>query len=93
MMEEWGIPSLYLHSTACEYASILASGGGRVPDPAFAGGFSAEVTGVPYLMECYREEALKILRAQGFSPAYKKEAVPAKPERRLPGTSSVCNRV
>ena len=42
MMEEWGIPSLYLHSAACEYAAILASRGERVPDLAFAGGFSTE---------------------------------------------------
>jgi glutamate synthase domain-containing protein 2 len=42
MMEEWGIPSIYLHSAACEYASILAAKGERVPDLAFAGGFSTE---------------------------------------------------
>jgi glutamate synthase domain-containing protein 2 len=42
MMEEWGIPSLYLHSAAYEYASILAARGERVPDLAFAGGFSTE---------------------------------------------------
>ena len=42
MMEEWGIPSLYLHSAACEFASILAERGERVPDLAFAGGFSSE---------------------------------------------------
>jgi glutamate synthase domain-containing protein 2 len=42
MMEEWGMPSIYLHSAAHEFASILASKGGRVPDLAFAGGFSSE---------------------------------------------------
>ncbi|MDR1319141.1 MAG: FMN-binding glutamate synthase family protein [Treponema sp.] len=42
MMEEWGVPSIYLHSAACEYASILAGKGERVPDLAFAGGFSTE---------------------------------------------------
>jgi glutamate synthase domain-containing protein 2 len=42
MMEEWGIPSLYLHSAAREYAAILAERGERVPDMAFAGGFSTE---------------------------------------------------
>jgi glutamate synthase domain-containing protein 2 len=42
MMEEWGIPSIYLHSAAYEFASILAAKGGRVPDLAFAGGFSSE---------------------------------------------------
>lgn len=42
MMEEWGVPSLYLHAAACEFASILAAKGERVPDLAFAGGFSSE---------------------------------------------------
>jgi glutamate synthase domain-containing protein 2 len=42
MMEEWGIPSIYLHSAAYEFASILAAKGERVPDLAFAGGFSSE---------------------------------------------------
>ncbi len=42
MMEEWGIPSLYLHSAAYEFANKLARRGERVPDIAFAGGFSSE---------------------------------------------------
>jgi glutamate synthase domain-containing protein 2 len=42
MMEEWGVPSIYLHSAAHEFASILAAKGERVPDLAFAGGFSSE---------------------------------------------------
>jgi glutamate synthase domain-containing protein 2 len=42
MMEEWGIPSIYLHSAAHEFASILAAKGERVPDLAYAGGFSSE---------------------------------------------------
>jgi len=42
MMEEWGIPSLYLHSAAYEFAKILADRGERPPDMAFAGGFSSE---------------------------------------------------
>jgi len=42
MMEEWGMPSLYLHSAACEFARILSDKGTRVPDLAFAGGFSSE---------------------------------------------------
>jgi glutamate synthase domain-containing protein 2 len=42
MMEEWGIPSIYLHSAAWEFAEILAKKGHRVPDLAFAGGFSSE---------------------------------------------------
>ena len=42
MMEEWGIPSLYLHSAAYEFAKILDEQGERVPDLAFGGGFSSE---------------------------------------------------
>jgi glutamate synthase domain-containing protein 2 len=42
MMEEWGIPSIYLHSAAYEFAEKLAEQGERVPDLAFAGGFSSE---------------------------------------------------
>jgi len=42
MMEEWGMPSLYLHAAAYEFAKILESQGERVPDLAFGGGFSTE---------------------------------------------------
>ncbi|MFC1943913.1 FMN-binding glutamate synthase family protein [Chloroflexota bacterium] len=42
MMEEWGMPSLYLHAAAYEFAKKLAARGERVPDMAFAGGFSSE---------------------------------------------------
>ncbi len=42
MMEEWGVPSLYLHSAAYEFAEMLAAQGERVPDLAFGGGFSSE---------------------------------------------------
>ena len=42
MMEEWGMPSLYLHAAAYEFAQRLADRGQRVPDIAFAGGFSSE---------------------------------------------------
>ena len=42
MMEEWGVPSIYLHSAAWKFADRLARRGLRVPDLAFAGGFSAE---------------------------------------------------
>lgn len=42
MMEEWGIPSIYIHSAAYEFCSKLAARGERVPDIAFAGGFSSE---------------------------------------------------
>ncbi len=42
MMEEWGVPSLYLHSAAYEFCQKLADRGERPPDIAFAGGFSSE---------------------------------------------------
>jgi glutamate synthase domain-containing protein 2 len=42
MMEEWGIPSLYLHAAAYEFCRKLASSGERPPAIAFAGGFSSE---------------------------------------------------
>jgi len=42
MMNEWGIPSFYLHSLAYEFAEKLTKKGMRVPDLAFAGGFSDE---------------------------------------------------
>lgn len=42
MMEEWGMPSLYLHAAAADFCKRLAQRGERVPDIAFAGGFSSE---------------------------------------------------
>jgi glutamate synthase domain-containing protein 2 len=42
MMEEWGMPSLYLHAAAYEFCQKLAERGEKVPDIAFAGGFSSE---------------------------------------------------
>ena len=42
MMEEWGMPSLYLHAAAYEFCQKLADRGQRPPDIAFAGGFSSE---------------------------------------------------
>jgi glutamate synthase domain-containing protein 2 len=42
MMEEWGMPSVYLHAAAYEFAKKLSDRGERVPDMAFAGGFSSE---------------------------------------------------
>jgi glutamate synthase domain-containing protein 2 len=42
MMEEWGMPSLYLHAAAYEFCKRLADKGKRPPDIAFAGGFSSE---------------------------------------------------
>jgi glutamate synthase domain-containing protein 2 len=67
MMEEWGVPSIYLHSAAYEYASILAKKGKRVPDLAFAGGFSSEdhvfkalALGAPYVKAVCMGRALMI---------------------------------
>ncbi len=55
MMETWGVPSIFLHSKAHEYASILAAKGCNVVDMAFAGGlaredhiFKALALGAPY---------------------------------------------
>jgi glutamate synthase domain-containing protein 2 len=67
MMEEWGVPSIYLHSAAWEFASILAAKGKRVPDLAFAGGFSSEdgvfkalALGAPYAKAVCMGRALMI---------------------------------
>ncbi len=42
MMQSWGVPSIYLHAKAYEYASILAAKGQKVVDMSFAGGFALE---------------------------------------------------
>jgi glutamate synthase domain-containing protein 2 len=67
MMEEWGMPSLYLHSAASEFAKILTQKGERVPDLAFAGGFSSEdgifkalALGSPYVKAICMGRALMI---------------------------------
>ncbi|OGP49255.1 MAG: glutamate synthase [Deltaproteobacteria bacterium RBG_13_43_22] len=67
MMEEWGMPSLYLHSAAHEFAQILSKKGERVPDLAFAGGFSSEdgifkalALGSPYIKAICMGRALMI---------------------------------
>ncbi len=67
MMEEWGMPSLYLHAAAYEFASILSQKGERVPDFAFAGGFSSEdgvfkalALGAPYTKAVCMGRALMI---------------------------------
>jgi glutamate synthase domain-containing protein 2 len=67
MMEEWGVPSAYLHSAAYEFADRLAAKGERVPDLAFAGGFSAEdhvfkvlALGAPYSKAACMGRALMI---------------------------------
>ncbi len=42
MMEEWGYPTLHLHALTYEFCKKLVDNGERVPDIAFAGGFSSE---------------------------------------------------
>lgn len=42
MMEYWGVPSIFLHSKAHEYATILQGAGKRVVDLSFGGGFARE---------------------------------------------------
>ena len=42
MMQSWGVPSIFLHSKAYEYVSILAAKGKNVVDMSFAGGFALE---------------------------------------------------
>jgi glutamate synthase domain-containing protein 2 len=67
MMEEWGMPAIYLHSAAAEFADKLSRRGERVPDLAFAGGFSAEdhifkslALGAPYVKAVCMGRALMI---------------------------------
>ncbi len=42
MMEEWGMPSLYLHAAVYDFCERLTNRAERVPDIAFGGGFSSE---------------------------------------------------
>jgi hypothetical protein len=67
MMESWGVPSIFLHSKAYEYASILAGKGKKVVDMAFAGGiakedqiFKAIALGNPYVKLVCMGRALMI---------------------------------
>jgi glutamate synthase domain-containing protein 2 len=67
MMEEWGVPSIYLHAAACEFAAKLEAKGRRVPDLALAGGFSAEdhlfkalALGAPFVKAACMGRALMI---------------------------------
>lgn len=67
MMETWGVPSLYLHSKAREYADILHEKGIDVVDMAFAGGFAREdqmfkalALGAPYVKLICMGRALMI---------------------------------
>ncbi|UCC17340.1 MAG: FMN-binding glutamate synthase family protein [Dehalococcoidales bacterium] len=77
MMEEWGIPSLYLHSLAYEFLTKLADRGEKVPDIAFAGGFSSEdgvfkalALGAPFVKAVCMGRALMIPGMVGKNIAY-----------------------
>jgi glutamate synthase domain-containing protein 2 len=67
MMEEWGMPSLYLHAAAYDFCKKLADKGEQVPDLAFAGGFSSEdgvfkalALGAPFIKAVCMGRALMI---------------------------------
>ncbi len=67
MMNEWGVPAIYLHSMAVELCDRLAKRGKWVPDIAFAGAFSAEdhifkaiALGSPYVKAVCMGRALMI---------------------------------
>jgi len=67
MMSEWGIPSFYLHSLAYQFCEELKKKKVRVPDIAFAGGFSTEdgvfkalATGSPHVKAVCMGRALMI---------------------------------
>jgi glutamate synthase domain-containing protein 2 len=67
MMCEWGLPSFYLHSLAYQYCEELTKKKVRIPDIAFAGGFSTEdgvfkalAMGAPYVKAICIGRALMI---------------------------------
>ncbi len=67
MMNEWGIPTIYLQSLAYKFASQLKAKGKYVPDMAIAGGFSLEdhifkalAMGAPYFKAVCMGRALMI---------------------------------
>jgi glutamate synthase domain-containing protein 2 len=67
MMNEWGIPAIYLHSLAYQFCQKLTRRGIRVPDIAVAGGFSTEdhvfkalALGSPYVKAVCMGRALMI---------------------------------
>jgi len=67
MMEEWGMPALYLHAAAYEMTEKLNQRGIKTPDLAFAGAFSSEdgvfkalAMGAPYAKAVCMGRALMI---------------------------------
>ena len=67
MMNEWGIPTIYLQSLATKFASQLKAKGRYVPDMAISGGFSLEdhvfkalALGAPYFKAVCMGRALMV---------------------------------
>ncbi|NTU48241.1 MAG: FMN-binding glutamate synthase family protein [Syntrophobacteraceae bacterium] len=67
MMQDWGLPSLYSRAAAHDFCRKLTEKGERVPDIAFAGGFSSEdglfkalALGAPYVKAICMGRALMI---------------------------------
>jgi glutamate synthase domain-containing protein 2 len=67
MMNEWGIPSIYLHALTHQFCERLTAKGMKVPDIAVAGGFSTEdgvfkaiAMGSPYVKAVCMGRALMI---------------------------------
>lgn len=72
MLNEWGIPSIYLQSLAYKFAKDLKTKGKYVPDLAIAGGFSLEdhmfkalSLGAPYFKSICMGRALLIAQTIG----------------------------
>ena len=86
MMEEWGVPSIYLHSAAIEFGNYLMSKGeAHICDYAFAGGFSTEdhifksiALGHPHVKAVCMGRALMIpgMVGKNFEDWYKNNDLP-----------------
>jgi glutamate synthase domain-containing protein 2 len=90
MMNEWGIPAIYLHSLAWEFCRKLARRGIRVPDIAFAGGLSTEdhifkamALGAPYVKALCLGRAIMIpgMVGKNFETWYKEKNLPKQLQR------------
>jgi len=86
MMQEWGIPSIYLHSFAAEFANyLLGKGESHICDFAFAGGLSTEdhifkaiALGSPHTKAVCMGRALMIpgMVGKNFEKWYKDKKLP-----------------